>query len=306
MTSQGSSDGRSCFLISPIGEEGSDTRKRSDTVKKHIVEAALVPNLVATVARADDDSNPGEITPAIITAILDSDLIVADLTGVNPNVFYELAVAHAYGKPTVHIRMAGETIPFDLKDVRVFEYGLDLETGDRARQLIAAAATDVLVNGKIARTPVSGGTTLLDAQRSSTSGDQIAAELLARMGDLEMGIERLSRQFRQDSGVYREAAVAESRLEKAREYRLAAIDRLRTAERALAQAQGEDPATIAELTRILSLRQLESDATLANLESAESAVQSVAHSQERRSSSIEDWLIQMKRQALKPGEVDRG
>lgn len=101
----------SCFLISPIGEEGTDTRKRSDTVKRLIVESALVPQIVASVKRADDDSNPGEITPAIITSILEADLIVADLTDANPNVYYELAVAHAYGKPTIHIRLAGERIP---------------------------------------------------------------------------------------------------------------------------------------------------------------------------------------------------
>lgn len=184
-------------------------------MKRLIIEKALVPDFVSEVKRADDNFNPGEITPAIITAILDSDLVVADLTGANPNVFYELAVAHAYDKPTIHIRQAGEVIPFDLKDVRVFEYGLDLEGGDRARSAIAAAATELLMNKTVARTPVSGGRTLLRAQQSTDSGDQIAAEMLIRLGNLEVAIDRLLREGRIDSSG--RVASAERSLAVARE-----------------------------------------------------------------------------------------
>jgi len=110
---------RKCFLISPIGEEGSSVRTRSDLMRRLIVEASLVPEIVDHVERADDHTNPGEITPVIVSAILEADLVVADLTDANPNVYYELAIAHAYGKPTVHIRLTGEILPFDMKDVRV-------------------------------------------------------------------------------------------------------------------------------------------------------------------------------------------
>lgn len=176
---------RKCFLISPIGTADSEVRRRSDIMKRLIVERALVPKFVASVDRADDNFNPGEITPSIITSIVEADLIVADLTGANPNVYYEVAIAHAFGKPTIHIRHEGEKLPFDLKDVRVFEYGLDLPSGDAARESIERAASDLLDNGVVARTPVSGGLAVRDALQSPNQGDQIAAEMVNRMARLE-------------------------------------------------------------------------------------------------------------------------
>jgi hypothetical protein len=297
------SDGRSCFLISPIGTEGSDIRKRGDVVKRLIVEKALVPDFVAVVLRADDDPNPGEITPAIITAILKADLIVADLTGANPNVFYELAVAHAYNKPTVHIRLAGEVIPFDLKDVRVFEYGLDLEAGDKARSSISAAARDVLENGTLARTPISGGTTLLSAQQSSDSGDRIAAEMLARMGGLETGFDRLSRQLSLlsggdllsdgglRSGGSSDLSDAEARAAQARMRRDSLMHRLQRARQSLLQAEASGEEGLDIRTDMLHQFSDEVEYAAADLRLAEAAVESVLQSmngQPSRNSALRD------------------
>lgn len=83
-----------CFVIAPIGEEESETRKRSDQVLKHII-TAPVEGLGYEVIRADKISEPGIITSQIIEYIVDADLVVADLTERNPNVFYELALRHA-------------------------------------------------------------------------------------------------------------------------------------------------------------------------------------------------------------------
>jgi hypothetical protein len=83
------------FLVSPIGEEGSDTNKRANTVKKYLVEKSF-PRPDFMVERADDNKNPGHITPQMIASIWAADLVVVDLTGLNPNVFYEAAVVHGY------------------------------------------------------------------------------------------------------------------------------------------------------------------------------------------------------------------
>lgn len=183
---------KTCFLISPIGEEGSPTRQRSDLVKNDIVQRALVPEFVDVVSRADENTNPGEITPTIISSILEADLIVADLTDANPNVYYEVAIAHAYDKPTIHIRKAGEPLPFDIKDVRVFEYGDDLHSGLKAQEAIAASANEILHKGSIARTPVSGGRAAVLADQGTDPDGQIAAELLSRMSSLEAAVGRIA------------------------------------------------------------------------------------------------------------------
>ena len=53
------------------------------------------------------------------TGISSADLIVADLTGQNPNVFYEVGIAHTLEKPVLLLSMSIEDIPFDLRHRRV-------------------------------------------------------------------------------------------------------------------------------------------------------------------------------------------
>ena len=77
------------------------------------------------VVRADEIDEEGLITHQVIEHLLEDDLVVADLTGLNPNVFYEVAVRHAVQKPIVHLMTAGEEIPFDIANMRTVSYALD-------------------------------------------------------------------------------------------------------------------------------------------------------------------------------------
>jgi hypothetical protein len=49
-------------------------------------------------------------------------LIVADVTGKNPNVFYELGLAHTIGKDVIIITQSDDDVPFDLKYLRYIKY----------------------------------------------------------------------------------------------------------------------------------------------------------------------------------------
>lgn len=91
-----------CFVISPIGEEGSEVRERSDQILKHIITSS-VEQLGYTIIRADKIAEPGIITTQIIEHIVDAKLVIADFTDKNPNVFYELAIRHAIRKPLVQM-----------------------------------------------------------------------------------------------------------------------------------------------------------------------------------------------------------
>jgi hypothetical protein len=75
-----------------------------------------------SVARADDFFTIGTIISDIWHAIYHARLIIADCTGRNPNVFYEIGMAHTLGKPTILIVQNLEDIPFDLRHLRVIEY----------------------------------------------------------------------------------------------------------------------------------------------------------------------------------------
>jgi len=75
------------------------------------------------VLRGDDVFRPGVILQDIIRIIVESDVIVADITPTNPNVFYELGYAHALQKPTILLANRQlEKLPFDISGYRVIFY----------------------------------------------------------------------------------------------------------------------------------------------------------------------------------------
>jgi hypothetical protein len=117
MAEKGGKTKKKCFVISPIGEGGSEMRERSDKVLEHIIKPP-VEECGYECMRADEISEPGIITSQIIQHLIDDDLVVADLTGRNPNVYYELAVRHVVRKPIVQVIQAGESIPFDVAGTR--------------------------------------------------------------------------------------------------------------------------------------------------------------------------------------------
>ena len=85
--------------------------------------------------RADDIFAPGPIINDILRSIQESDYIIADLTEQNPNVYYELGLAHASGKPVILITQNIDSLPFDLRHQRIIEYS---DTAAGGAQLGAA------------------------------------------------------------------------------------------------------------------------------------------------------------------------
>src|ERR1041385_3895652 len=68
--------------------------------------------------RADEIYLTPQIMADIWNGIRKSRLIIAELTGRNPNVFYEIGLAHAIGKPIILLTRREEDVPFDLKSLR--------------------------------------------------------------------------------------------------------------------------------------------------------------------------------------------
>jgi hypothetical protein len=73
-------------------------------------------------SRADDIRHTRDIIDVIWEEIERCEYVVADLTGLNPNVFYELGYAHALGKNTILLTQNLDTLPFDLKHRIVIKY----------------------------------------------------------------------------------------------------------------------------------------------------------------------------------------
>jgi hypothetical protein len=129
------SEKKPCFVISPIGPEDSETRKRADQVLRHIIKKGLSDTYA--VERADDISKPGLITLQIIERLMKAPMVVADLTDANANVYYELAIRHFVKKPVVHLIAEGQKPPFDVAQMRYISY--DLTNPDS----VESAARDV-------------------------------------------------------------------------------------------------------------------------------------------------------------------
>jgi len=75
-----------------------------------------------TCVRADNlyDSKP--IMEDIWKFLNKARIVIADVTGKNPNVFYEIGLAHAIGKEVIIISQSTDDIPFDLRHLRTFIY----------------------------------------------------------------------------------------------------------------------------------------------------------------------------------------
>jgi len=114
-----------CFVIAPIDKDGSEERKHSDMILEALIRRGL--DKEWDVIRADQLTSPGMISAQVIEHLLNSGLVIADLSFHNPNVFYELALRHAVGLPTVHLIRGGDAIPFDVKDFRT----ITIDTTDK-------------------------------------------------------------------------------------------------------------------------------------------------------------------------------
>ncbi len=74
------------------------------------------------VVRMDEKVGPGVIFQDMQREISQADVVIAEITPANPNVFYELGYAHALGKPTVLLAQRGGKLPFDISSFRVVFY----------------------------------------------------------------------------------------------------------------------------------------------------------------------------------------
>jgi hypothetical protein len=118
-----------CFVLMPFGDHRSDPahfRKMEDLYSawiKPTVESIRTPSGdMMACHRGDKEFGSGSIIEHVMESIVCADLVIADLTGKNPNVFYELGVRHATGTGTILISEGIDHVPFDLRPLRVIVY----------------------------------------------------------------------------------------------------------------------------------------------------------------------------------------
>lgn len=116
---------KKCFVVSPIGNAGSKTRRHADNVNDHLIKQACSRNEIKAI-RVDELTTSTSITSDIFQHLDSCDLVIADITELNANVFLEIGYRIKSGRPIILIKDSDveHPIPFDIQNIRIMEYSL--------------------------------------------------------------------------------------------------------------------------------------------------------------------------------------
>jgi hypothetical protein len=186
--------GKKCFVISPIDEPGSPIRKHADMTLHAVIRPALAEcDLNLSASRGDESAEIGLITNHVILDIENSDLIVADLSFLNPNVFYELGFAHAAEKPVIHLAHKSTKLPFDNAGYRTIVFDpTDWHSQEAARKQILEQARSVLVSGAKVSNPITQARGWGKLRNSADSEEKLVSRLLEEVSQLKMTVRTLA------------------------------------------------------------------------------------------------------------------
>lgn len=151
-------------------------------------------NLDVIVAHKIDE--PGSITNQVIQYVLESKMVIANLTGLNPNVMYELAIRHASRKPVICIAEDNTKLPFDITTERTIFYTDDMygavKLQDQLNAKIQAALEGAVVDNPIYRAISDGIIKGIHSSQKNEDSDTLLY-ILQRLDNIESTLNRYSR-----------------------------------------------------------------------------------------------------------------
>ena len=125
---------KKCFIIGPIGNDNSLTRENANKLLEYIIKPVLDDLKYESPSRSDYLNQPGLITSQIIKGIKEAGFVIADLTGHNPNVYYELGFCHTINKPTILMQSDNTNLPFDVGGIRTIFYNFDVSKVNEVKE----------------------------------------------------------------------------------------------------------------------------------------------------------------------------
>lgn len=182
---------KTCFIISSIGAEGTEIRERSDE-KLDFLFKPVLKELDYDPIRADGEDVPGSISRQIVERIINAELVIADISDLNPNVFYELAIRNAVNKPVIIIKAPAQKPPFDIQDNRAISV-------DMSKPRIWQLAKDQMKKQiqEAEKSPAKASESILSEFTFSipkTVKEDKESELIRRVKDLDDKISKISSQ----------------------------------------------------------------------------------------------------------------
>lgn len=180
-----------CFIITPIGEDGSAIRRKADGLIDNVL-GPVCNELGLKAIPAHNIDKIGSITNQVVQHVLESKMVIANLTGLNPNVMYELAIRHASKKPVVCIAEDGTKLPFDITTERTIFYSDDMYGAIRLRSdlkdKLLVALSDVYVDNPIYRA-IKESSIIKEIQSNNGNWDSLLY-ILERLNNIETAIRR--------------------------------------------------------------------------------------------------------------------
>jgi hypothetical protein len=131
--------GAHCFVVMPFKASFSD--------EVYVEIGSALKDLGITCHRADEDIHGGVVMTDVLRGLAEAELVIAELTGNNPNVLYELGIAHAVRCETsvLLITQDIEKVPFDLKHYRLLSYELGAPGFSELRKRLTEMVTNEIL-----------------------------------------------------------------------------------------------------------------------------------------------------------------
>jgi hypothetical protein len=137
---------RRCFVLMPFAPKYTEVYEQ--------VYRPICENNNVECWRVDEIARPGSITKDIVEGIIEADIVIADLTSKNPNVFYELGIAHSIGNKTIMTSQSKDDVPFDIASYRVIFYEQTISGSKELAKKLDSAIKELLKALDQANNPV--------------------------------------------------------------------------------------------------------------------------------------------------------
>jgi hypothetical protein len=197
-----------CFVIMPFGnpDKDPDAARKLDEIYLHwikpAIESVMAPDgIPVSCHRADKEPRPGDIISHIIENLVTADIVIADLTGQNPNVFYELGVRHAVQNNTILIAERLDDIPFDLRGQRTFPYSYTPSDMLKLKDSLEQAVRTIVTSESRIDNPVRQYLYTREIERISAPaappGYDAVRDILAEMANLKRDFRKQADDIRQ-------------------------------------------------------------------------------------------------------------
>ncbi|MBB1485815.1 hypothetical protein [Oceanospirillum sediminis] len=156
-----------CFIITPIDSTDSEVRLRTD----RLLEKVYTPTLTEFGFRpviSHQIIDTGSIHNQMFKHLIENELAIADLTGLNPNVLYEVGIRHSFRRKLILLMEEGTTLPFDLHSQRAIVYR-STDEGLRALRTTLTTAIKQTLYATHAENPVTQAIALGDISLPETA-----------------------------------------------------------------------------------------------------------------------------------------